>query len=95
MRPPCVLTPETSSLHPVCPVRPELSRNVRTLLMHPESVPHAGTLLLRPELPSNHPLHLDLKFPLFSISQRPDAFNSPAPSGIRQDYHTPTPSLLE
>ena len=68
----------------LCPVRP----------MHPESVPNARTPLLRPELRSNHPLHLDLTSSLLSISELPDSFNSSAPSGSHQDYHTPTPSLL-
>jgi len=94
MRPHCVLTPATSSLRPVHPVRPEFSSTVRTLPVHPESVPNARTPLLRPEFRSNTPLHPDLTSPQFSISQRPEAFNSPAPSGSRQDYHTPTPSLL-
>ena len=90
----CVLTPATSSLRPVRPVRPEFSSRFRTLPVRPESIPNAGTPLLRPEFRSKTPLHLDLTSPLFSISQRPDAFNSPTPSGSRQDYHTLTPSLL-
>ena len=76
------------------PVGPEFSFNVCTLPVGPESVPHAGTPLLPPELRSNHPLHADLTSPLFSISQCRDAFNSPGPSGSRQDYHTCTPSFL-
>jgi len=76
------------------PLRPVFSCSVRTLPVRPESVPNARTPLLRPELRSNTPLHPDLTSPLFSISQRPDALNSPAPSGSRQNYHTPTPSLL-
>jgi len=94
MRPHGVVTPATSSLRPVRPVRPEFSSSVRTLPEHPESVPNARRPLLRPELRSNTPLHSDLTSPPFSISQRPDAFNSPAPSRSRQDNHTPTPSLL-
>jgi len=94
MRPHCVLKPATSSLRPARPVGPEFSSSVRTLPVRPESVLNARTPLLRPELRSNTPLHPDLPSPLFSISQRPDAFNSPAPSGSHQDYHTPTPSLL-
>jgi len=83
-----------SSLRPVRPVRPEFSSSVCTLPVRPESVPNARMPLWRPELRSNTPLHPDLTFPLFSISQRPDAFNSLAPSGSGQDDHTPTPSLL-
>jgi len=83
-----------TSLRPVRPVPPEFSSSVRTLPVRPASVPNAGTALLRPELRRNTPLHPDMTSPLFSISQRPDAFNSPAPSGSHQDYHTPTPSLL-
>jgi len=94
MRPHCVLMPATLSLRPVRPVRPEFSSSVRKLPMRPVSVPNARTPLLRPELRSNTPLHPDLTSPLFCISQRPDAFNSPPPSGSRQDYHTPNPSLL-
>jgi len=82
------------SLRPVSPVRPEFSPSICTLSVRRESVPNAHTTLLRPELPSNHPLHLDMTSTLLSISQRPDAFNSPAPSGSRQDYNTPTPSFL-
>jgi len=94
MRPHCVLTPATSSLRLERPVRPEFSSSVRTLPVRPESVPNTRTPLLCPELRSKTPLHPDLMSPLFSISQHPDAFNLPAPSGSRQDYHTPTPSLL-
>ena len=94
MRPHCVLTPATLSLSPVRPVRPEFSSSVRTLPEGPESVANARTPLLGPELRSNTPLHPHLTSPLFSISQPPDAFNSTAPSGSHQDYHTPTPSLL-
>jgi len=83
-----------TSLRPVRPVRPEFSSSVRTLPLRPESISNAGTALLRPKLRSNSLLHPDLTSPLFSISQRPDAFNSPAPSGSHQYYHTPTPSLL-
>jgi len=72
---------DAPSLRPVRPV-------------HPESVPNARTPLWRPELLSNHPLHLDLTSPLLSISELPDCFNSSAPSGSPQDYHTPTPSPL-
>jgi len=85
---------DAPTLCPVRPVRPEFSSSVRTLPVRPESVPNTRTPLLRPELLSNTPLHPDLTSPLFSISQPPDAFNSPAPSGSRQDYHTPSPSLL-
>jgi len=85
---PCVLTRETSSLLPVPSVGPEFSCNLCRLPVGPESIPYAGTLLLHPELGSNHLLYPDLKSPLFSIFQPPDAFNWPAPSGSCQDYHT-------
>jgi len=75
-------------------LRPEFSSSVRTLPVRPESVPNASTPLLRSELRSNTPLHPDMTSPLFSISQHPDAFNSPATSRSCQDYHTPTSSLL-
>ena len=82
------------SLRPLNRVGPAFSPSICTLSMRRESVPNAHTTLLRPELPSNHPLHLDMTSSLLSISQHPDAFNSPAPSGSHQDYHTPTPSFL-
>jgi len=91
---PCFLTRETSSLLPVPSVGPEFSCNLCRLPVGPESIPYTGRLLLHLELRSNHPLYPDLKSPLFSIFQPPDAFNWPAPSGSCQDYHTPTPSLL-
>jgi len=94
IRPHCVVTPAMSSLRPLRPVCPEFSSSIGTLPARPESVPNTSTLQLRHELRSNTPLHPDLTSPLFSISQRHDAFNSPAPSASRQDYHTPTPSLL-
>ena len=90
----CVLTPATSLLRPVRPVHPEFSSSVRKLPVRSVSVPNPHTPLLRPELRSNTPWHPDLKSPVVSLSHRPDSFNSPAPSGSHQDYHTPTPSLL-
>jgi len=68
MRPHCVLTPVTWSLCAMRAMHPEFSSSVHTLPMLPESVPNASIPLLRTELWSNHPLHLDLMSPLFSIS---------------------------
>ena len=85
---------DTPSLRLMLPVRPEFSSRVRTLPVRAESVPNSRTPLLHPELHSNPPFHPDLTSPLFSISQHPDTLNSPASSRRRQDYHTPTPSLL-
>jgi len=85
---------DAPSLRPVRPIRRVFSSSVNTLPVRPESIPNPCTARLRPELRSNDPLHPDLTSPLFSISQHLEAFNSPAPSGSRQDYHTPTLSLL-
>jgi len=52
--------------------------------VRPEFSSRVRTLPVRPESVPN------ALTPLL----RPDAVNSPAPSGSHQDYHTPTPSLL-